>query len=134
MVYQLIPSGPSGEAILKISPLSQQALIKGARSNPSSVITVLTRIINSQVGCSKIVPLQNSSPGLQNSPPELQKGLLNIKTKVAILEFRGAILQSRGAILPGGYFAAQNLTVPKGIFGIIEAYLFTLHMSRQCFF
>ena len=71
----------------------------------------VTYNLDHQVLCSKIALLQNSSPGQQNSPPELQNRQLDIKTKGAILEFRGAILQSRGAILPGGYFAAHNLTV-----------------------
>ena len=64
-----------------------------------------------QVLCSKIAPWQNSSPGLQNSSPEFQNSPIDIETKGSFLAFRGTILQSRGAILPGGYFAALNLTV-----------------------
>ena len=67
--------------------------------------------LDRQILCSKIAPLQNSSPGLQNSTPELQKRPLVIEAKGAILEFRGVILQSRGAILQGGYFDAQKLMV-----------------------
>ena len=67
--------------------------------------------LDRQVLCSKIAPWQNSSPELQNSSPEFQNSPVDIETKGSFLAFRGAILQSRGAILPGGYFAAQNLTV-----------------------
>ena len=67
--------------------------------------------LDCQVLCSKIAPWQNSSPGLQNSSPEFQNSPFGFNDKGSFLQFREAILQSRGAILPGGYFAAQNLTV-----------------------
>ena len=64
-----------------------------------------------QVLCSKIAPWQNSSPGLQNSPPGLQNSPPELQNSPLHIETTGTILEFRGAILPGGYFAAQNLTV-----------------------
>ena len=71
---------------------------------PSLDIRLKVYQLNRQVLCSRIAPMQNSSLGLQNSSPEIQNNTLDIETKGTFLEFRGAIM-------PGGYFAAQILTV-----------------------
>ena len=112
---------PSNDFIFK--RYFHSCLIKPLKSSQFDFHNILHRL-DRQFRCSKIAQ-ENSYPGLPNSPLELQNNPLDIETKGAILEFRGALLQTRGATLPGGYFAAQNLTVQP-----VHIY----HFSPTCFY